>query len=276
MPGAHRRDLLVLAGLMILGPGGRPASAQEGAAAAAPLPALALPGTVAEVGLAPAPPLAPAGPEFGPPGAQDASPSPGGCTCGDRRGLSRWRWHRKQCKRHLQEHFLGYAEEFNEWPLGSSAYAHARAQIGNGQAARMVFNHYDFVDGSSQLNTRGRDKLAAVAATLPTHFFPIVVERTPKEPGLDESRKAVLLAELARGSFPVPSERVLIGPSIAHGMSGFESLLLYGRQVQNLATGGAIGAAGSQGFVGGGLGFDPGGLSGSAVGGLGGLGGLGR
>jgi hypothetical protein len=136
----------------------------------------------------------------------------------------------------------------------------------------MVFNHYDFVDGSSQLNPRGRDKLAAVAATLPTSFFPIVVERTPKEPGLDQSRKIVLLAELARGSFPVPAERVLIGPSIANGMSGFESVLIYGRQVQNLASGGAIGGGGSTGFVGGGLGFDAGGLSGSAVAGLGGLG----
>jgi hypothetical protein len=217
--------------------------------------------------------VGPGGPESGPSDANAAPmPAPGGCTCGNRHGLSRWRWHRTQCKRHLQEHFLGYAEEFNEWPLGEAAYAHARAQVANGQAARMVFYHYDFVDGSSQLNTRGRDKLAAVAANLPTSFFPIMVERTPKEPGLDQSRKTVLLAELARGSFPVPAERVLIGPSIANGMSGFESLLIYGRQVQNLASGGAIGGGGVGGFVGGGLGFDAGGLSGGAIGGLGGIG----
>jgi hypothetical protein len=215
---------------------------------------------------------APAVPELEPPDTHAVPPQPGGCTCGNRHGLSRWRWHRTQCKRHLQEHFLGYPEEFNEWPLGASVYAHARTQKANGQAARMIFYHYDFVDGSSQLNTRGRDKLLTVAATLPTSFFPIVVERTPKDAGLDQSRKAVLLAELAKGSFPVPAERILIGPSIANGMTGLESLLIYGRQLQNLSSGGAIGGGGAAGFVGGGLGFDAGGLSGGAVGGLGGLG----
>jgi len=281
MPRAHRRNLLLFAGLMLAGAGAPAASAQEGPMAAAPLPAPTLPGLASEGGPASAPMVATAGPEFGP-SAAPAAPAPGGCTCGNRRGLSRWRYHRIHCKRHLQDKFLGYAEEFNEWPLGEAAYAHARTQAANGQAARMVFYHYDFVDGTPQLNTRGRDKLAAVAATLPTNFFPIVVERTPKEPGLDQSRKSVLLAELGRGSFPVPAERVLVGPNIAYGMTGFEALnAIYPGQISNLASGGAIGGSGATGFVGGGLGFSAEGLSGGAVGGLsggaaGGLGGLGR
>jgi hypothetical protein len=173
----------------------------------------------------------------------------------------------------MQEHFLGYAEEFNEWPLGSSLYAHAQTQIGNGAAARMTFYHYDFVDGTSDLNTRGRDKLAAVAATLPSSFLPVVVERTPKEPGLDQSRKDVLLAELGRGSFPVPSERVLIGPPIAYGMTGYEAYnAIYPRQISNLQSGGAVGGAGATSFVGGSQDFNAGGLSPGAVG----VGALGR
>jgi hypothetical protein len=266
MPCLHRRDLLLFAWLMLAGAGMHGASAQEAPMATVPLSAPTMPGTMAEGGPASAPMVAPAGPEFGP-SAAPAAPAPGGCTCGDRRGLSRWRWHRKHCKRHLQDNFLGYAEEFNEWPLGEALYAHGRTQVANGQAARMVFNHYDFVDGTSQLNVRGRDKLAAVAARLPTNFFPIVVERTPKEPGLDQSRKSVLLAELSRGPFPVPSERVLIGPNIAYGMAGFEAVnAIYPGQVSNLASGGAIGGAGVTGFVGGGQDFSAGGLSGSAVG----------
>src|SRR5262245_28757038 len=133
MPRSHRRDLPLLAGLMLSGIGWPAASAQESPAAAAQPPAPTLPGPVADGGPASAPLVGPAGPEFGPPAVP--APAPGGCTCGDRRGLSRWRWHRTQCKRHLQEHFLGYAEEFNEWPLGESAYAHARTQVANGQAA---------------------------------------------------------------------------------------------------------------------------------------------
>jgi hypothetical protein len=255
MPRALRRNLMLVAGLMLAGARGPAASAQEGPIAAAPPPAASLPGPMAEAAPVPGPP---------------APPASGGCTCGNRRGLSRWRYHRTHCKRHLQDSFLGFAEEFNEWPLGESAYAHARTQVANGQAARMVFYHYDFVDGTPQLNTRGRDKLAAVAATLPTNFFPIVVERTPREPGLDDSRKSVLLAELGRGAFPVPAERILIGPSIAHGMTGFEAYnAIYPGQIANLSSGGAIGGAGATGFVGGGLDFNGGALSGSAVGGVG-------
>ena len=212
MPHVHRRHLL-FAGLMIAGTGAPAATAQEAPAASAPLPAPTLPGAVAEGVL-------PAGPFDSPP---TAVPPAGTCTCGNRHGLSRWRWHRTQCKQYLQEHFLGYAEEFNEWPLGEAAYAHARTQVANGLAARMVFYHYDFVDGTSQLNLRGCDKLAAVAATLPTTFFPVVVERTPTEPGLDQSRRLTLLTQLAQGSFPVPAERVVIGPRIANGMTGFEA-----------------------------------------------------
>ena len=54
--------------------------------------------------------------------------------------------------------------------------------MANGQAARMVFYHYDFVDDTPQLNTRGRDKLAAVAAGFPTNFLPIVVDARPGSP----------------------------------------------------------------------------------------------
>jgi len=254
MPHVHRRHLL-FAGLMIAGTGAPAATAQEAPTASAPLPAPTLPGAVAEGAL-------PAGPFDSPP---TAVPPAGMCTCGNRHGLSRWRWHRTQCKQYLQEHFLGYAEEFNEWPLGEALYAHGRTQAANGLAARMVFHHYDFVDGTSQLNLRGCDKLAAVAATLPTTFFPVVVERTPTEPGLDQSRRLTLLAQLAQGTFPVPAERVVIGPRIANGMTGVEASLIYRRQLGNLSSGGWLGERAAGGFVGGGQGFDASGLSGSAV-----------
>src|SRR5262245_54991365 len=129
MPRAQRRDLLLFAALMIAGAGGPPVSAQEGSSAAAPLPTPTMPGSVAEARPSAPPIVSPGGPEFGPSGAQATMPAPGGCTCGNRHGLSRWRWHRTQCKRHLQQHFLGYAEEFNEWPLGESLYAHGRTQV---------------------------------------------------------------------------------------------------------------------------------------------------
>ena len=85
--------------------------------------------------------------------------------------MSRWWYHKTQCKRRLQECALGYPEEFNEWPLGSSLYAHGRTQVANGNAARMVFYHYDFVEGSPQLNVRGRDKLVEARQVAPREFL---------------------------------------------------------------------------------------------------------
>jgi hypothetical protein len=261
MPHVHRRHLLI-AGLMIAGAGAPAATAQEAPGAPIPLSAPNVPGAITE-GMFPGSPF-----DSPPP----AAPPPGTCTCGNRHGLSRWRWHRTQCKRYLQEHVLGYAEEFNEWPLGEALYAHARTQAANGLAARMVFYQCDFEDGAAQLNPRGRDKLATVAAALPTTFFPVVVERAPTIPGgldptqsarLDQQRRTALLSQLAQANFPVPAERVVIGPSIAYGMNGFEAVnIIYPRQLGNLASGGSLGAAAA-----GAAGFDASGLSGSAVGG---------
>ena len=179
---------------------------------------------------APAAPVVASGPAVVSGPATPAGASGGTCTCGDRWGLSRWRWHRANCKRHLQENFMGYAEEFNEWPLGYALYAHATTQVANGQAARMVFYHYDFVDGTSELNARGRDKLVKVGTYLPTNFSPVVVERTLKEPGLDEKRRLTLVAMFGRGTFPIPAERVVIGPSLADGLSGIEEGVIFGNQ----------------------------------------------
>jgi hypothetical protein len=136
----------------------------------------------------------------------------------------------------------------------------------------MVFYHYDFVEGSPQLNVRGHDKLARLAKVLPTSFCPVVIERTPETPGLDERRRGIVLAGLTDFQFPVPPERVVIGPPVAAGMAGFESIFVYGNQLSALQAGAAAGVggyAGSQGFTGGGL------SSGAISSGLG-FGGLGR
>jgi hypothetical protein len=156
---------------------------------------------------------------------------------------------------------LGFPEEFNEWPLGSSLYAHARTQVANGNAARMVFYRYDFEEGTARLNMRGRDKLIKVAALLPATFYPVVIERTPTEPGLAEQRRSMLLAELSTAPIPVPPERVLVGPPIAAGLAGVESIYIYGNQLGSLSGGGAGGVGGFAGSSG----LTAGGLSGSAL-----------
>jgi hypothetical protein len=187
-------------------------------------------------------------------------PPPPACDCGSRHGMSRWWWHKTRCKRKLQECAVGYPEEFNEWPLGQALYAHGRTQVANGLAARMVFYDYDFQAGTNKLNLSGQDKLKNVMTQLPTNFFPVIVERTPYAPELGESRQSMILAELARGPFPVPPERVVVGRPIANGLSGVESPYIFSNLLGQTAARGGFGGAPV-----GGVGLDASGLSGSAI-----------
>lgn len=135
-------------------------------------------------------------------------------------------FHRAHCKRRLEEKIVGFREEFNEWPLGSSLYANCRAEVANGEAARMTFYRYDFVDGTANLNLRSADKMQEIKAMLPTTFAPVVVERTPDKPTLAEARRATLLAAMSRDDFPVPAERVVIGKPMPIGRTGGEAAII--------------------------------------------------
>lgn len=187
---------------------------------------------------------------------------PGGpCDC--RRGLFGWRKHKADCKQHLERAMLGFADEFNEWPLGWSLYANMRAQVGNAEAAKLVFYHFDFVDGTPRLNLRGRDKLVNVMQRMSCSFDPVIIERTPKEPGLDVARRLTVAAALSGGPFPVPGERVVVGTPIANGLRGPDAEIMNLNRLSAVRNQGALGqAAGVQGF-------DGGGLSGAAASGIG-------
>ncbi len=100
--------------------------------------------------------------------------------------------------------------------------------VANAAEAGLVLYHYDFVEGSSELNPRGGDQLAKVAAQLAVSPFPLIVERTPDDPALAESRRYAVLARLARGPCPVPSDRVLVGVPKAHGLSGTDAQVIAG------------------------------------------------
>jgi hypothetical protein len=173
------------------------------------------------------------------------------CPPEERPGLSGWRRRHAERKRHFQEHFWGVPEEFNEWPLGRAVYDLNRTAVANAADARMIFNHADFVGDTAALNYRGRDKLAAVVARLPASFAPVVIERTPRAPGLDEVRRLAVLGKLAAGPFPVPAERVVVGPAIARGLGPQEGLIVYGNRLGQFAAGGGnvTGAGGPGGAL---------------------------
>src|SRR4051812_11784476 len=119
-----------------------PASAQDGPIVLAP-----------PVGRIVPPDAAPMGPRL----ATGSAP-----TDPDQPGLSGWRRRHALRKRHLQDTFIGYPEEFNEWPLGAALYGHGRTMVANGATARLILNHYDFVGDTAALNVRGQDKLRSI------------------------------------------------------------------------------------------------------------------
>ncbi len=132
-------------------------------------------------------------------------------------------------------------------------YAHGRTQVSNAEVSRLIFNDYDFVQETNELNYRGRDKLAAITAQLPATFAPVIIERTPWAPGLDESRRLTILSQMAAGPFPIPAERVLIGPPIARGLLGQDAWITNGNRLGQIGIGGLSGSTAA--------GFDAGGLS---------------
>ncbi len=162
----------------------------------------------------------------------------------------------KRWVRAWQDCFLGHAGQFVASPLGESVDQNFRIQAANAEAARMVLYHYDFVGCGCALNLRGQDQLAKIAGLLSKNLCPLVIERTQENPGLAEARRLVVLQELARGPYPVPPERVVIGVPPANGLSGIEAGIIYDnllRQTQSQGTtaglgGGSIGGTGGQGF----------------------------
>lgn len=145
----------------------------------------------------------------------------------------------------LQDCFLGYREEFEAPPLGHYLYLHGQTEVANGDAARMVLYHYDFIDGSDQLKPRGKYQLSKIAALLPQIFNPIIIEMTPDAPGLDEARRVTVVQELANSPFPVPAERVVIGRPIAVPLQGVEATRIYRNLLLNTESGGLRSSAGA-------------------------------
>jgi len=135
---------------------------------------------------------------------------------------------------HWQEHFLGYPEEFPARPLGASVYENNRTQVANGEAAQMVLYDYDFEEGSNKLNLHGQDRLAEILRRLPVTFHPLIIERTPRSPGLDDVRRLAVLAQIARSPFPVPSERVLVGAPIARGLDAVDAGPIHNTRVRRV------------------------------------------
>ena len=110
--------------------------------------------------------------------------------------------------------------------LGDLIRAHRAVHVSKGYATQMVLYDFDFVQDTADLKHRGRQQLRMIVSLLPRTFAPLVIEETPNRPHLAEARRAAVLLELTGGPFPVPEQRVRVGPPPTPGLDGTDAALI--------------------------------------------------
>jgi hypothetical protein len=139
----------------------------------------------------------------------------------------------------VQDKFLGYPHEFEAPPLGHFVNLHIAVQTSNGVAARMMLYDYDFDCGSDRLNIYGKDRLRQMGHWLASTPFPLIVERTPRRPGLAEARGLAVFRELAAMGVSIAPERLLVGPPTITPLNGVEAEAVYHNLLQQTQSRGA-------------------------------------
>ncbi len=130
-----------------------------------------------------------------------------GCdTCArHRRGRSGWNlygklktWWDTEAEPYMIDTHWGHEAYFHERPFGSYVDAAVESQVANGMRDRLVLYQYDFEENSPRLRPRGYRQLQEIWAKAQCLGQPLVIEasQNPERPGLDESRRALVMGEL--------------------------------------------------------------------------------
>jgi hypothetical protein len=136
----------------------------------------------------------------------------------------------------LHDVFVGYPEYFVEPPLG----AHVRETMGvmKAKADPHKFTLYqsDFLNKSNALSPVGAGRFNLMVSRLKCWPGPILIEWSPDQPGLAESRRDAVFAMLQSVGIGVIPEQVVIAPSPFPGLygnyaSGMITTLFY-REIQ--------------------------------------------
>lgn len=177
--------------------------------------------------------------------------------------VSQW-WER--CKARCRERSWGYPEEFEPAPLGAAVNANASMQTAQGQVARMVLRHYDFVPTTDQLKPRSKAALLKYGEWACHGAGPLLIEPTPGRPDLDEARRVAVLNELHQGPFALPPELIAIGIPGGGGLRGAEALVVERNLImQTTSRGSSSGGGGGGGSLLGGGGMPGGGMQGGGM-----------
>jgi hypothetical protein len=146
-------------------------------------------------------------------------------------------------------------------PVGSSIRPMFDLQEMHGEANDFVLYEHEWVAGTSRLNPAGEAHLRQIAARSGQVPFPVLVENSSEETAamiegcppcdkLDEDRRNVVIAALTLMGVPGASQRVVVAPALAAGLTSTEGEQAYGGSIRNSGSGG-FGGGGGGGFGGG-------------------------
>ncbi len=134
--------------------------------------------------------------------------------------LHRWLHHSAAT---LQDKMIGYPERFIEPPLGFYVKEQMTMQVAKADPHRFTLYRTDFLPGTDRFSPVGAYRFNLMYSRLGGWPGPVIVEWTPDEPGLAESRRRAVLLTMQTAGRPMVPERVVIGPSAYPGAMGIES-----------------------------------------------------
>lgn len=120
----------------------------------------------------------------------------------------------------LKDRFIGYPDQFVEPPLGFTINEHFATMKAKADPHEFFLYQTDFVRESTTLSPTGAQRLTLIANRLNCWLGPVVVEWTPENPQLAESRRMAVLQAMASAGIPLDPDRVLVGPSPYPGLIG--------------------------------------------------------
>ncbi|WP_406700660.1 hypothetical protein V5E97_17840 [Singulisphaera sp. Ch08] len=120
--------------------------------------------------------------------------------------------------------FIGRPADFIEPPFGTYVRGNFSMMRSKADPHRFTLYRSDFLDGTDRLSPTGATRFNLMASRLSGWLGPVVIEWSPDQPGLAESRRVAVVAALQGAGLPVIPERVVIGPSVYPGGMGEDAV----------------------------------------------------
>ena len=96
-------------------------------------------------------------------------------------------------------------------------------QVAKADPHRFTLYRSDFLPGTNLFSPIGASRFNIMATRMPGWVGPIIVEWTPEQPELAQSRRQAILETLMKAGQPILADRVVIAPSPYPGAMGVEA-----------------------------------------------------